>query len=69
MHDSEELGFINNRTPESCLTLEHAAGSHDVPESDYGFMIGKKNQETGDGRAAGVSECVDNQAPLRAWLC
>lgn len=42
MHDSEELGFINNRTPESCLTLEHATRSHDVPESDYGFMIEKK---------------------------
>lgn len=45
MHDSEESD-CNNRTPESCLTLEHAAGSHDVPESDYRFMIEKKNQET-----------------------
>lgn len=69
MHDSEELDFINNRTPESCLTLEHAAGSHDVPESDYRFMIEKKNQETGKGRAAGVSERAENQAPLGSWLC
>lgn len=32
-----ELSFTNNRTPESGLTLQHAAGFHDVPESDQGL--------------------------------
>lgn len=30
-----EQGFMTNRTPESCLTLQHAAETHDVPEPDH----------------------------------
>lgn len=44
--DSEELDFINNEdTRIHALTLEHAAGSHDVPESDYRFMIEKRTKK------------------------
>ena len=43
--DTGAHGFINNGTPESCLTLRHAAEAHDVPETDHGFRILKTNKK------------------------
>lgn len=73
LHDPGELGFINNRTLESCLTLRQAAAFHAFPETDYGFTTRKKrereNQETDERRAATVSGYADTLIPSSSWLC
>lgn len=68
-----EQGFINNRTPESGLTLQHAAGFPWSSRAWPGFMIENKNQGTLEGRAAGrgailpVSLCAENMPWGTFW--